>query len=37
MGRRISGRDSWAKVAPSVVSTIEWMIDCGCTTTSMRS
>ena len=29
--------ESWATVAPSVNSTIEWTIDCGCTTTSMRS
>ena len=27
--------ESWAMVAPSVNSTIEWTIDCGCTTTSI--
>ncbi len=37
IGRRMSGWESWAMVAPSLNSTIEWMIDCGCTTTSMRS
>ncbi len=37
MGRRMSGRESWAIVAPSVNSTIEWTIDCGCTTTSIWS
>ena len=33
----MSGSDSWAIVAPSVYSTMEWMMDCGWTTTSMRS
>ena len=37
MGRRMSGSDSWAMVAPSVNSTIECTIDCGCTTTSIWS
>src|SRR4029077_15324529 len=37
IGRRMSGFDSCALVAPSVNSTIECTIDCGCTTTSMRS
>src|SRR5436190_1827731 len=37
IGRRMSGLDSWAMVAPSVHSTMECTIDCGCTTTSMRS
>ena len=33
----MSGIDSCAMVAPSVNSTIEWTIDCGWTTTSIRS
>jgi len=37
MGSRMSGGDACAIVAPSVNSTIEWIIDCGWTTTSMRS
>ena len=37
MGRRISGIESWAMVAPSVISTIECTIDCGWTTTSIWS
>ena len=36
-GRRMSGIESWAMVAPSVNSTIEWTTDCGCTTTSIWS
>ena len=34
---RMSGVPSWALIAPSSNSTIEWMIDCGCITTSIRS
>ena len=37
IGRRMSGIESWAMVAPSVNSTIQCTTDCGCTTTSMRS
>src|SRR5690606_58718 len=37
MGSRMSGGLAWAIVEPSVNRTIEWTIDCGCTTTSMRS
>ena len=37
MGSRMSGGLAWAMVEPSTNSTIEWMIDCGCTTTSIRS
>ena len=37
IGRRMSGIDSWAMVAPSVNSTMPWTTDCGCTTTSIRS
>ncbi len=37
MVNRMSGGETWASVDPSVNSTIEWTIDCGCTTTSMRS
>ena len=37
MVSRMSGGDSCAIVEPSVNSTIEWTIDCGCTTTSIRS
>ena len=37
IGRRMSVTPSWAMVEPSVSSTIEWTMDCGCTTTSMRS
>ena len=33
----MSGWDSWAIVVPSNSSTIEWTIDCGWTTTSIRS
>ena len=33
----MSGIESWAIVAPSTNSTMLWTIDCGCTTTSMRS
>ena len=35
MGIRMSGGLAWAIVEPSVNSTIEWMTDCRCTTTSM--
>ena len=35
MGRRMSGGEHWARVEPSVNSTIECTIDCGCTTTSI--
>ena len=35
MGSRMSGGEAWAIVDPSMNSTIEWTIDCGCTTTSM--
>ncbi len=35
IGRRMSGIESWATVAPSVNSTIPWTTDCGCTTTSI--
>ena len=37
IGRRMSGIESWAIVAPSTNSTMLWITDCGCTTTSMRS
>ena len=37
IGRRMSGADSWAIVAPSTNSTIEWTIDWGWMTTSMAS
>ena len=33
----MSGGDACARVEPSGNSTIEWIIDCGCTTTSIRS
>ena len=33
----MSGVESWAMVAPSTNSTMPCTIDCGCTTTSMRS
>ena len=33
----MSGIESWAMVAPSTNSTMLWITDCGCTTTSMRS
>ena len=33
----MSGGDAWAMVEPSMNSTMECTIDCGCTTTSMRS
>ena len=33
----MSGGLAWASVAPSTNSTIECTIDCGCTTTSIRS
>ena len=33
----MSGIDSWAIVDPSENSTIPWITDCGCTTTSIRS
>ncbi|CFS63898.1 Uncharacterised protein [Mycobacterium tuberculosis] len=33
----MSGGLAWAIVEPSMKVTIEWMIDWGCTTTSMRS
>ena len=36
-GSRMSGGDAWAIVDPSTNSTMECTIDCGCTTTSMRS
>ena len=36
IGRCMSGSPSWALMAPSVYSTIECTIDCGCTTASMR-
>jgi hypothetical protein len=35
IGRRMSGIESWAMVAPSRNSTIAWITDCGCTTTSI--
>ena len=37
MGRRMSGMESCAMVAPSTNSTMLCTIDCGCTTTSIRS
>src|SRR5206468_560736 len=37
IGSRMSGGDAWAMVEPSTNSTIEWMTDCGCTVTSIRS
>ena len=37
MGSFMSGGLAWAMVEPSVKVTIECTIDCGCTTTSMRS
>ena len=37
IGMRMSGGLAWASVEPSVNSTIEWMTDCRCTTTSIRS
>ena len=37
MGRRMSGIESCAMVAPSTNSTMLWTIDCGCTTTSIWS
>jgi hypothetical protein len=33
----MSGIESWAIVAPSVNSTMPWITDCGCTTTSISS
>ena len=33
----MEGGDAWAMVDPSWNSTIEWIICCGCTTTSIRS
>ena len=33
----MSGIDSWAMVDPSENSTIPWITDCGCTTTSIPS
>jgi hypothetical protein len=33
----MSGGDAWAMVDPSMNSTIECTIDCGCTVTSMSS
>ena len=33
----MSGMPSWARTERSTNSTIEWTIDCGCTTTSIRS
>ncbi len=37
MGSFMSGGEHWARVAPSTNCTIECTIDCGCTTTSIRS
>src|SRR3712207_366697 len=37
MGTRMSGWPRCASAAPSASRTYEWTIDCGCTTTSMRS
>ena len=37
MGNRMSGGLACAMVAPSANVTIEWTIDCGCTTTSMSA
>ncbi len=37
IGSRMSGGDAWAMVEPSVNSTMEWITDCGWTTTSIRS
>ncbi len=37
IGSRMSGGLAWAMLEPSVNSTIECTIDCGCTTASMRS
>ena len=37
IGSRMSGGLAWAMVAPSAKVTIEWTIDCGCTTTSMSA
>ena len=37
IGRRMSGGLACAIVAPSAKVTIEWTIDCGCTTTSMSA
>ncbi len=33
----MSGGLAWAMVEPSTYSTMEWITDCGCTTTAMRS
>ncbi len=37
IGSRMSGGEAWAIVEPSMNSTIECTMDCGCTTTSMSS
>ncbi len=37
MGSRMSVTPSWAMIDPSTSSTIECTIDCGCTSTSIRS
>ena len=37
IGSRMSGGEAWAMVEPSTNSTMEWITDCGWTTTSMRS
>ncbi len=37
IGRRMSGGLAWASVDPSTNSTMEWITDCGCTITAIRS
>ena len=37
IGKHMSARLSCASTEPSMNSTIEWTIDCGCTSTPMRS
>ena len=37
MGTPMSATPSWAMIEPSMYSTIEWTIDCGCTTTAICS
>nr|CRL79160.1 hypothetical protein CPGR_02514 [Mycolicibacter nonchromogenicus] len=37
IGSRMSGGLAWAMGEPSVKVTMECTMDCGCTTTSMRS
>ncbi len=37
MGRRMSVTEIWARMLPSTNSTMEWIVDCGCTMTFTRS